>query len=374
MAFNSILKFGKATVLSYAMNVNLARNSIVATTGATKLMNIAIAASPYMLAAVAAVALGVAVYKIATRSNEAEKAQNRLNEAMAGMQKEVTEERLKLDALFAPLLNAKEGTDEWKRARDRIQETYGDYLQQLGIEEIKVDNARKAYDLLSEAIINTARARAGEKALTSAGDSLAGKESEMLTKMRSILTQKFGEETGARVFDGIANSIRKGEKEIPERWAKFIKRLDVTEVYGQAGEVNTTNPVMTYVNGIKQARADYEKEYNRIVSVFGKAIPEPKVPQKTVKGEGNKEDDNLQQESLTLADIKRKIEELQSVQQTASDEEGRNIQIQINQLESLKKAKEKAMGIGGDPAFMNGSIDAMKMNWPNMRKNYPANQ
>ena len=360
MAFNSILKFGKATVLSYAMNVNLARNSIVATTGATKLMNIAIAASPYMLAAVAAVALGVAVYKIATRSNEAEKAQNRLNEAMAGMQKEVTEERLKLDALFAPLLNAKEGTDEWKRARDRIQETYGDYLQQLGIEEIKVDNARKAYDLLSEAIINTARARAGEKALTSAGDSLAGKESEMLTKMRSILTQKFGEETGARVFDGIANSIRKGEKEIPERWAKFIKRLDVTEVYGQAGEVNTTNPVMTYVNGIKQARADYEKEYDRIVSVFGKAIPEPKVPQKTVKGEGNKEDDNLQQESLTLADIKRKIEELQSVQQTASDEEGRNIQIQINQLESLKKAKEKAMGIGGDPTFMNGSIDAMK--------------
>ena len=360
MAFNSILKLGKATVLSYAMNVNLARNSIVATTGATKLMNIAIAASPYMLAAVAAVALGVAVYKIATRSNEAEKAQNRLNEAMAGMQKEVTEERLKLDALFAPLLNAKEGTDEWKRARDRIQETYGDYLQQLGIEEIKVDNARKAYDLLSEAIINTARARAGEKALTSAGDSLAGKESEMLTKMRSILTQKFGEETGARVFDGIANSIRKGEKEIPERWAKFIKRLDVTEVYGQAGEVNTTNPVMTYVNGIKQARADYEKEYDRIVSVFGKAIPEPKVPQKTVKGEGNKEDDNLQQESLTLADIKRKIEELQSVQQTASDEEGRNIQIQINQLESLKKAKEKAMGIGGDPTFMNGSIDAMK--------------
>ena len=360
MAFNSILKLGKATVLSYAMNVNLARNSIVATTGATKLMNIAIAASPYMLVAVAAVALGVAVYKIATRSNEAEKAQNRLNEAMTSMQKEVTEERLKLDALFAPLLNAKEGTDEWKRARDRIQETYGDYLQQLGIEEIKVDNARKAYDLLSEAIINTARARAGEKALTSAGDSLAGKESEMLTKMRSILTQKFGEETGARVFDGIANSIRKGEKEIPERWAKFIKRLDVTEVYGQAGEVNTTNPVMTYVNGIKQARTDYEKEYDRIVSVFGKTIPGPKVPQKTVKGEGNKEDDNLQKESLTLADIKKKIEELQSAQQTASDEEGRNIQIQINQLESLKKAKEKAMGIGGDPTFMNGSIDAMK--------------
>ena len=164
------------------MQVLAARAAIVSTTDATKLMNIAIAASPYVLAAVTAVALGAAIYKIATRSSEAEKAQNKLNEAMSGMQKEVTTERLKLDALFAPLLNAKEGTDEWKRARDRIQETYGDYLQRLGIEEIKVDNARKAYDLLSEAIINTARARAGEKALTSAGDSLAGKESEMLTK------------------------------------------------------------------------------------------------------------------------------------------------------------------------------------------------
>lgn len=360
LSYNGSVTLGQRALYIYQMQVLAARAAIVSTTGATKLMNIAIASSPYIIAAVAAVALGVALYKITTRSSEAEKAQNRLNEAMSGMQKEVTTERLKLDALFTPLLNAKEGTNEWKRARDRIQETYGNYLQQLGIEEIKVDNARKAYDLLSEAIINTARARAGEKALTFAGDSLAGKESEMLTKMRSILTQKFGEETGARVFDGIANSIRKGEKEIPERWAKFIKRLDVTEVYGQAGEVNTTNPVMTYVNGIKQARTDYEKEYDRIVSVFGKTIPGPKVPQKTVKGEGNKEDDNLQKESLTLADIKKKIEELQSAQQTASDEEGRNIQIQINQLESLKKAKEKAMGIGGDPTFMNGSIDAMK--------------
>lgn len=373
LSYNGAVNLGKRALYVYQIQVLAARAAIVSTTGATKLMNIAIAASPYVLAAVAAVALGAAIYKIATRSSEAEKAQNKLNEAMSGMQKEVTTERLKLDALFAPLLNAKKGTDEWKRARDRIQETYGDYLQRLGIEEIKVDNARKAYDLLSEAIINTARARAGEKALTSAGDSLAGKESEMLTKMRSVLTQKFGEETGARVFDGIANSIRKGEKEIPERWAKFIKKLDVIEVYGQAGKVNTTNPVMTYVNGIKQARADYEKEYNRIVSVFGKTIPEPKVSLKTVKGEGDKKNDNLKQESLTLSDIKKKIEELQAAQQTASDEEGRNIQVQINQLETLKKAKEKAMGIGGDPAFISGSIDAMKTELSKYEKELSAN-
>lgn len=358
--FNSTVNLGKAAILSYAMSVNLARNSIASTTGATKLMNIAIAASPYVIAAVGAAALGVAIYKIATRSSEAEKAQKRLNEAMDGMQKEVTTERLKLDALFTPLLNAKEGTDEWKRARDRIQETYSDYLQQLGIEEIKVDNARKAYELLSGAILNTARARASEKALTTAGDTLADKESKKLTEMRSLFTEKYGEETGERIFNGIANSIRKGEKEIPEHWKKFIKKFDDVEYTQRGEEYIRSNPVTLLVNGIKNARNDYEKEYERIVAVFGKPIPEPKIPELPTGGKSSKEDDNLKKKSLTLDDIKTQIELLQKKQQTASDAEGRNIQSQINQLKRLKKEKELAMGIGLDPDIMKGSIDAMK--------------
>lgn len=361
MGFNGVVNLGKRALYVYQMQVLTARSAIVSTTGATKLMNMAIAASPYMIAAIAAAALGVAIYKIATRSSEAEKAQERLKDAMAGMQKEVTTERLKLDALFTPLLNAKEGTDEWKQARDRIQETYSDYLQQLGIEEIKVDNARKAYDLLSNAIVNTARARASEKAMTAAGDTLADKESKNLSEMRNVLTEKFGEETGARIFEGIANSIRKGEKEIPERWTRFIERLDDVD-YTQTGEKYVrSNPITLLVNSIKNARTEYEEEYDRITSVFGKPLPLPKTTTiEPIGGKSDKEDTSLENKTLTLDDIKKKIEELQKAQQTASDQEGRNIQIQINQLEALKKAKETAMGIGGDPTFTNGSIDSMK--------------
>lgn len=361
LSYNGAVNLGKRALYIYQMQVLAARAAIVSTTGATKLMNIAIAASPYMIAAVAAAALGVAIYKIATRSSEAEKAQERLGDAMTDMQKEVTTERLKLDALFTPLLNAKEGTEEWKRARDRIQETYSDYLQQLGIEEIKVDNARKAYDLLSNAIVNTARARASEKAMTAAGDTLADKESKNLSEMRNVLTGKFGEETGARIFEGIANSIRKGEKEIPERWARFIERLDDVD-YTQTGEKYVrSNPITLLVNSIKNARTEYEQEYDRIVAVFGKPLPLPETTTiEPIGGKANNEDSSLEKKELTLDDIKKKIEELQKAQQTASDQEGRNIQIQINQLETLKKAKEAAMGIGGDPAFTKGSIDSMK--------------
>ena len=68
----------------------------------------------------------------------------------------------------------------------------------------------------------------------------------------------------------------------------------------------------------------------------------------------------LRRSELTLADIKKKIEELQAAQQTASDEEGRSIQVQINRLETLKKVKEKSDGYRRGPTFASGSIDAMK--------------
>lgn len=373
MGLNGAVNMGRRALYIYQMQVLTARAAIVSATGAAKLMNIAIAASPYALAAMAAAALGVAIYKMAARSGGAEKAQRQLNDAMAGMQREVTTEQVKLDVLFASLWKAKEGTEEWKRARDRIQDTYADYLQQLGIEELKVDNARKAYDLLSEAIVNTARARAGERAMTAAGDALAGKESDMLTRMRGVLTEQYGEETGARIFDGIAGSIRKGEKEIPERWAQFVRKLDVTEVYGQAGEVVTTNPVMTYVEGIRQARAEYEKEYGRIAAIFGKPLPTPGAAAVNPSGGGTagKENGGLNDKSLTLDDIKKKIESLQKAQQTASDEEGRGLQVQINRLEALKKAKEAAMGIGVSPVA-GGSMDAMKGELSRLEKELAA--
>ena len=373
MGLNGAVNMGKRALYIYQMQVLTARAAIVSATGATKLMNIVIAASPYALAAMAAAALGVAIYKMAARSGEAEKAQRQLNDAMAGMQREVTTEQVRLDVLFASLWKAKEGTEEWKRARDRIQDTYADYLQQLGIEELKVDNARKAYDLLSEAIVNTARARAGERAMTAAGDALAGKESDMLTRMRAVLTERYGEETGARIFDGIAGSIRKGEKEIPERWAQFVRKLDMTEVYGQAGEVVTTNPVMTYVEEIRQARAEYEKEYGRIAAIFGKPLPTPGAVAVNPSGGGTAGEENggLNDKSQTLDDIKKKIESLQKAQQTASDEEGRRLQVEINRLEALKKAKEAAMGIGVSPVA-GGSMDAMKGELSRLEKELAA--
>ena len=165
--FTGATVLGSRALYIYQMQMLTARAAIATTTGATKAMNIAIASSPYLIAAAAAAALGIAICKLALGNSETAKAQKRLDEAMTDMNKEVSTEQNSLDTLFGSLYKAKEGTNEWKRAKDKIQEKYGDYLSQLGIEITNVDTARVAYSKLSTAILETARARASERALSS---------------------------------------------------------------------------------------------------------------------------------------------------------------------------------------------------------------
>ena len=277
--FTGATVLGSRALYIYQMQMLTARAAIATTTGATKAMNIAIAASPYLIAAAAAATLGIAIYKLALGNSETAKAQKRLDEAMTDMNKEVSTEQNSLDTLFGSLYKAKEGTNEWKRAKDKIQEKYGDYLSQLGIEITNVDTARVAYSKLSTAILETARARASERALSSAGDALADKEGQNLTKMRQVLTEEYGEETGNRVFEGIAASIRRGDKEIPERWMQFVRKLNKTVVqsYGTAGQASSyvDNPITPYIYSMQSARKDYEKEVKRINAVLGSPLQKP---------------------------------------------------------------------------------------------------
>ena len=373
MSFNGVVNLGKRALYIYQMQVLTARAAIVSTTGATKLMNIAIAASPYVLAAVAAVALGVAIYKMATRSSEAERAQKRLGDAMADMNKEVTVERSRLDNLFEPLNRAKEGSEQWNKAKDKIVEQYGEYLAKLGIEIKDVNTARTAYEQLSRAILDTARSRALDTATANAAETYADKESEALKNIREKLYAGIGSGEGnitareaGKAWGQIRTAVRSGE-DIPEEAQNIVRKLGKSMTNSE-GKTFTTNVAGTYItkqiSGVKRAREAYEQEIDQARSLFGqteKILSSTSGTNPVGNGTGgNAGGDPLEKKELTLADIKKKIEELQAAQQTASDEEGRSIQVQINQLETLKKVKEKAMGIGGGPTFASGSIDAMK--------------
>ena len=338
-AYNGVIIWGQRALYIYQMQVLLARSAIATTTGATKAMNIAIAASPYLIAAAAAATLGIAIYKLALGNSETAKAQKRLDEAMTDMNKEVSTEQNSLDTLFGSLYKAKEGTNEWKRAKDKIQEKYGDYLSQLGIEITNVDTARVAYSKLSTAILETARARASERALSSAGDALADKEGQNLTKMRQVLTEEYGEETGNRVFEGIAASIRRGDKEIPERWMQFVRKLNKTVVqsYGTAGQASSyiDNPVTPYIYSMQSARKDYEKEVKRINAVLGSPLQKPDTNTITEKPKSVFSSESDTPAKGSIAAMKKELSELgKSLSNTTVGTASIDIQLKID---SLKK-------------------------------------
>lgn len=337
--FTGATVLGSRALYIYQMQMLTARAAIATTTGATKAMNIAIAASPYLIAAAAAATLGIAIYKLALGNSETAKAQKRLDEAMTDMNKEVSTEQNSLDTLFGSLYKAKEGTNEWKRAKDKIQEKYGDYLSQLGIEITNVDTARVAYSKLSTAILETARARASERALSSAGDALTDKEGQNLTKMRQVLTEEYGEETGDRVFEGIAASIRRGDKEIPERWMQFVRKLNKTVVqsYGTAGQASSyvDNPITPYIYSIQSARKDYEKEVKRINAVLGSPLQKPDTNTITEKPKSVFSSESDTPAKGSIAAMKKELSELEkSLSNTTVGTASIDIQLKID---SLKK-------------------------------------
>ena len=92
-------------------------------------------ANPYALAAAAAIALGYGLYKLVTYQTEAEKAQSKLNETIKEADKSLQSELYQINLMFARLKAAKEGTDEYKDAKQAIISQYGEYLKKLGDEK-----------------------------------------------------------------------------------------------------------------------------------------------------------------------------------------------------------------------------------------------
>lgn len=252
--------------------------SIAATATGAKILNGIIAASPWIIAATAATALAVGIYKLCSESDDAAKAQGRLNGIMATLNKEVATERLTLDNLFTPLNKAREGTEEWQKAKDNIVAKYGGYLDKMGIEITNADTARKAYDKLSEAIINSARARAMESATAGAADVYTGKEAETIKNIRERLYGNIGSGDGkissqeaGKAMGQIMLAVRSG-KNIPKEARDILSKLETvwTDPEGFAHRDNfVANYIYQSISDIRKAKENYEKELATAKVMFG---------------------------------------------------------------------------------------------------------
>lgn len=243
-----------------------------------KALNTTLAKNPYMLIAAAVTALGVAVYKLATAQTDAEKSQKRLTDANNDYIKETTKERLEIDRLFARLKAAKEGTKEYNTVKNEIISKYGAYLEGLSKEITSLENVKGAYDAITTAAQNAAKARALEKATTEAYDVYATKEADAKEEVYNALNKKFGDKKGA---DGVSLAetyywkivpVLEGKEQMTEEVQGIIDQLDKRHYFQEAIISSTTGQATTIVsNKIEDAILAAGKARNLLNSEIASA-------------------------------------------------------------------------------------------------------
>ena len=204
-------------------------NALVLVEKAQKILNATILKNPYVLAAAAVAGLAYGLYKLITYQTDAEKAQERLNDATEEFEKTSNSEITVLNIMFSRLNKAKEGTNEYQAAKEAIQKKYGDYLNNMSSEVSLLKDTAKAQKELTEAILETSRARAQEKFLQQESDIASDKQVNALRKIREGLINEKGEDVGEALFEQIKSMLVAYQSDPQDRDGKkymgFVKLL-----------------------------------------------------------------------------------------------------------------------------------------------------
>lgn len=251
-------------------------------TAAQSLLNKTMLTNPYVAAAVAIASLAGGIYYLATRTTEAQRAHEKLNETAQNTEMAIRGEEIQVNTLFARLKAAKKGTEEYKSAKDAIMSQYGQYLKGLGDEKTALNNVALAQRTITEEITKSARARAMATATKDAGDQLIQTESKISDKVRGLIEDKFGKDSKQSIdlFAQIKSVIQNGGS-VKE---SFLKLFDET-VYQQQGQFGGTttyvdNELKTLLGKAKQAKNLFN-EINKDAEVkFGSATTQTAVKDK----------------------------------------------------------------------------------------------
>lgn len=153
LALNIVLEKAMAANMTITGYVIDALKAKWAELNATALLN------PYVAAAAALAAFGMALYEVSKQADTASAANNRLQDANNNVSKTAESEISKLNGLRAELEQSEKGTKSWKAAKDAIISQYGQYDSKLAAEINRTGTLTLSYNRLTEAIRKSVAAR-----------------------------------------------------------------------------------------------------------------------------------------------------------------------------------------------------------------------
>ena len=257
------------------------------------------------------IALGAAVYGVASRMNEARKAAEEaareaeeykkkltdLDEASAGY---CAKEIDRLDALYNAATDESKSTDERRKAAERLQALYPDYFKNMSIEEIMLGKTKTAYDKLRNSIIEVARARA-------AAGKIEENEKELLTLEQQEAGLKAQRDKDKAAYDSAVAEYDRAREEENMRSYSYTNSTDaaasgLVNVTPYANKVASTGKTynaseaayqsnLTKQRQLNEANEFLRKKYN----ISAEALMEPETPELNLDfggggGGGNNDD------------------------------------------------------------------------------------
>ena len=312
--------------------LTLAKNKLAA---AAARLHAVIMNNPYAIAAAAVVALGYAIYKLATYQTEAEKAANRLNDATKDMEKSVISEQAQIDILFGRLKAAKEGTEEYEKAKKAIINQYGEYLKGLSNEVSSLKDVEAAYKAVTKAATDAAKARAMEAFQKQEADNYASQIGDVRNEFQKKLVEKFGSKKGNEYYWKIV-PVLEGKEQLSKEMQGIIDKFDVTHYFsnGQFGGTTTyvTNDLKKLISTATMAKATLDNVMREAEVRFGEA---PKAQTKTEE----KKEEIVKNKKYYEELVKAKTQEYENL--TKADQmsrKGRELYNQIREAEEERDA------------------------------------
>lgn len=270
--------------------------------------------NPYVLAAAAVTALGFGIYKLITYQTDAEKAQNRLNDAFAEASSSAGSEIKKLDELKGRLSAAKKGSAEYYEIKDEIVKNFGKYDSTLADEIERVGDLSTKYDTLAKAIQDSANARMYDKYVEEETEIYDKNVSSKLKKLRDTIYGKEGinTEDAARTYSKIWKNIFQGEA-LDDETQKIIDSFDeiktVSTGYGTSMSFNS-NAVEGFMNDLKELNVQQDTFINNAREMFGFGAETSDFN----KGLKNLTEEQLNKTKADLAEVLNKFRETKQEQ------------------------------------------------------------
>lgn len=220
-------------------------------------LNKSMLANPYALAAAALATLVGAIVSAATATDAFDDAAESLSEAQASIEAATSAEISKLDALNKKMIEAGEGTDEYKKIKQQIIDQYSQYYAGLETEWAKVGNLAAMYDKLTFAIRKSIAARQMKSIVDKQLDATDKIVQDKLDKAYKKLIEKYGNERGTELYKKFFEFATLGNGKGLN--AKDWKDLEDATMWTTRWGKNATDGIVDFRVSVKELAYDIQK-------------------------------------------------------------------------------------------------------------------